>query len=68
MATGPTLSEKTRPNGRGARLESLPFLIRNTTFSEQIRDCLQHAEDCARQAAAQSDPKLKQGLLEMERR
>ena len=27
-------------------------------FSEEIRECLQHAVDCALQAAAQSDPKI----------
>jgi hypothetical protein len=37
-------------------------------LSEQIRNCLQHAEDCARKAAAQPDQKLKQDLLDMERR
>jgi len=33
-------------------------------FSEEIRECLQHAVDCARQAAAQSDPKII-GALEL---
>ena len=37
-------------------------------LSEQIRECLQHAEDCARKAAAQSDPNLKEDFLTMERR
>ena len=37
-------------------------------LSVQIRDCLQHAEDCARQAAAQTDPVLKQDFLDVERR
>jgi len=37
-------------------------------LSGQIRECLQHAEDCARQAAAQSCPKLKADFLDMERR
>ena len=37
-------------------------------LSEQIRECLQHAEDCARQAAAQTDQKLKQNFLDKERR
>ena len=37
-------------------------------LSEQVRECLQHAEDCARKAAAQTDPKLKQDFLDMERR
>jgi hypothetical protein len=37
-------------------------------LSEQIRECLQHAEDCARQAAAQTCPKLKADFLDMERR
>jgi hypothetical protein len=37
-------------------------------LSEQIRDCHRHAEDCARRAAAQSCPKLKQDFLDLERR
>src|SRR5215470_13405801 len=37
-------------------------------LSEQIRQCLKHAEDCACQAAAQTDQKLKQNFLDMERR
>jgi hypothetical protein len=37
-------------------------------LSEQIRECLQHAEHCARQAAAQTNSKLKEDFLEMERR
>ena len=37
-------------------------------LSEQIRERLQHAEDCAQQAAAQSDPQLKQDFLDTERR
>src|SRR6516225_8976379 len=37
-------------------------------LSEQIRECLQHAEDCARKATAQSCPKLKQDFLDLERR
>jgi hypothetical protein len=35
-------------------------------LSKQIRECYRHAEDCARQAAAQTDPKLKGDLLDME--
>jgi hypothetical protein len=37
-------------------------------LSEEIRECLHHAEDCARQAVDQTDPKLKEVFLEMERR
>lgn len=38
-------------------------------LSEQIRDCLQHAEDCARKAAAQPDGSmLRQDFLAMEQR
>src|SRR5262249_51723828 len=37
-------------------------------LSEQIRECLQYAEDCGRQAAAQTDQKLKQDFLDKERR
>jgi hypothetical protein len=36
--------------------------------SEQIRECLRHAEDCAQKAAAQTDPTLKEDFLDMERR
>src|SRR5438874_6349671 len=36
--------------------------------SEQIRECLKHAEDCACKAAAQTDQKLKQDFLDNERR
>jgi hypothetical protein len=39
-----------------------------SNLSEEVRECLEHAEDCARQAAAQTDPKLKQDFLVMERR
>ena len=37
-------------------------------LSEQIRDCLQHAEDCARKAAAQTDPGLREDFLQLEKR
>jgi hypothetical protein len=37
-------------------------------LSEQIRDCLRHAEDCAQKAAAQTDSQLKQDFLALERR
>ncbi len=36
-------------------------------LSEQIRECLRHAEDCARQAAAQTDPTAKQDFLDLEK-
>jgi len=37
-------------------------------LSEQIRECLQHAENCARKAATEADPKLKDDFLTLERR
>ena len=37
-------------------------------LSEEIRECLQHAEDCARKAATQSCPNLKQDFLGLEQR
>ena len=38
-------------------------------LSEKIRNCLQHAEDCARRAAAESDGStLKQDFLNLEKR
>ena len=36
--------------------------------SEQVRECLQHADDCGRQAAAQADPRMKADFLDLERR
>ncbi len=36
--------------------------------SEQVRECLQRAADCARDAAAQTDTKMKQDFLDLERR
>ena len=36
--------------------------------SEQIRECYRHAEDCARKAAAQTDPELNASFLDLERR
>ncbi len=36
-------------------------------LSEQIREYLKHAEDCARQAAAQTDPKTKNDFLDLEK-
>jgi hypothetical protein len=38
------------------------------SLSEQIRECYEHAAECARKAATQSDPALKQDFLDMERR
>ena len=37
-------------------------------LSEQIRGCHRHAEDCARKAAAETDPKLRRDYLAMEQR
>jgi hypothetical protein len=37
-------------------------------LSEEIRECYRHAEDCARQAAAQTNSKLKEDFLALERR
>ena len=37
-------------------------------LSAEISECYRHAHDCARQAAAQADPMLKQDFLDMERR
>jgi len=37
-------------------------------LSEQIRDCLLHAGDCAQKAAAQKDPGLRDDFLRLEKR
>jgi hypothetical protein len=41
-------------------------MLRN--LSEEIRECYRHAENSARKAAAQTDPKLKADFLDLERR
>lgn len=56
-------------DGRWERLLETPkehALLNN--LSEQVRECLQHAEDCARQAATQSDGRMKEDFLDLERR
>ena len=37
------------------------------TLSEQVRECLLHAENCARQAATEINPELKASFLGLER-
>ena len=37
-------------------------------LSEEIRECYRHAEDCARKAAVQTDPKRKENFFELEQR
>ena len=34
-------------------------------LSNQVRECLRHAEDCMQQAATQTDPKIRQDYLIM---
>ena len=36
-------------------------------LNEEVSECLQHAENCARQAATETDPKLKEDFLALER-
>jgi hypothetical protein len=38
------------------------------SITDQIRDCLQRAEDCALQAAAQTDPGLRHDFLQLAKR
>jgi hypothetical protein len=33
-------------------------------LSDEVRDCYQHAKDCARKAAAQTDPTVRQSFLD----
>ena len=33
------------------------------SLSDQVRECLRHADDCVQQAASQTDPKLRQDYL-----
>jgi len=38
-----------------------------SNVSEHVRECYEHAEYCARKAAAQTDPRIKQDYLDLER-
>jgi hypothetical protein len=33
------------------------------SLSDQVRECLRHADDCVQQAASQTDPQLRQDYL-----
>jgi enamine deaminase RidA (YjgF/YER057c/UK114 family) len=35
------------------------------SLSDQVRECLRHAEDCVQQAGSQTDAKLRQDFLIM---
>jgi hypothetical protein len=48
------------------RAWEVPVMLNN--LSEQVRECLRHAEGCAQRAAAQADPKLKQDFLQLEQK
>lgn len=37
-------------------------------LNEKMRECYRKAEDCARKAAAETDPQLKRDFLDNERR
>ncbi|MGB6538556.1 MAG: hypothetical protein WBF58_21650 [Xanthobacteraceae bacterium] len=37
-------------------------------LSAAVRECLEHAEDCARQAKVQGDPTLRQDFIDLEGR
>ena len=37
-------------------------------LSKQVRECLQHAEDCAHRAKVEPDPNLQRDYIMMERR
>ncbi len=36
--------------------------------SEEIRSCLEHAEDCAQSARLSTDPRVQQDFLDLERK
>jgi len=39
------------------------FGVGDDVQSNQVRECLRHAEDCAQQAASQTNPKLRRDYL-----
>jgi hypothetical protein len=50
----------------GARAGGQSESVMSNYLGEEIRKCRRKAEDCARQAALQTDPKLKQDFLNLE--
>jgi hypothetical protein len=62
------VAQPVQDSGRAPPLQGKAGHTMLNNVSEQIRECLRHAEDCARKAAAQTDPKLKEDFLDMERR
>jgi hypothetical protein len=42
--------------------------IKLQNLSEQVRECLQRAEECGQQAKLQCDPKLARDFLDLEQR
>jgi len=48
-----------------SRLQGKARVMLNN-LSAEIRECHRHAESCAQQAAAQTDPKLKSDFLDLE--
>lgn len=38
-----------------------------SNVSEHVRECYEHAEYCTRKAATQTDPRIKQDYLDLER-
>lgn len=55
-----------RPIAPACKAKGERVMLNN--LSEQIRDCLLHAEDCAQKAAAQKDPGLRDDFLRLEKR
>jgi hypothetical protein len=62
-ALGPYRRPSPMVRGRNSRQVLCAML---NYLSEEIRNCRRKAEDCARKAAAQIDPKLKKHLLHLE--
>ena len=55
-------------DGLLSRVSATGLVVVLINLGEEICECYRHAEDCARKATAQLDPKLKQDFLDLEQR
>jgi len=66
MSPEPLVAHRCFTEGGGRtrdRPEDLRGCAMLESLSDQVRECLRHADDCVQQAASQTDPKLRQDYL-----
>ena len=66
MSPEPLVAHRCFTEGGGRtrdRPEDLRGCAMLESLSDQVRECLRHADDCVQQAASQTDPKLRRDYL-----